>query len=183
MKKWKKLDSKIAFDNKWFKVRQDKVKLPDGKIIDDYYVWLEGDLSLIVPVTKGKQIILVKQYKHASGQIMIEYPAGYVDEGETPEQAAKRELLEETGFSSSKFTLLGKLTNNPTKTVGNIYLYLAEDVEEVAKKGEVHSEDTEEIELLILPPKEVLKMVESGEIWVTSSVAATYLASKKISFT
>lgn len=174
------MDSKIAFDNKWFKVRQDKVKLPDGKIIDDYYVWLEGDLALIVPVTKDKQIILVKQYKHASGQIMTEYPAGYIDENETPEQAGKRELLEETGFSSSKFTLLGKLTNNPTKVVGNIYLYLAEDVEEVAKKGGVQSEDTEEIELLKLPPKKVLRLVESGKIWVTSSVSATYLAFKKL---
>lgn len=181
MKKWKLLGSKIAFDNQWFKVRQDKVKLPGGKVIDDYFVWLEGDIVLVVPVTKDKKIILVKQYKHASGQFMTEYPAGYVDKGETPKQAAKREFLEETGYSGGKWTFLGKMVNNPTKIVGTFYFYLAKDVEKIAR-GKIRSEDTEEIEVLKLPPKKVLKMVEDGEIWVNSSVAATHLAFKKLGF-
>ncbi len=182
MKKWKLLSSKPAFDSKWFKVRQDEVKLSNGTILDDYFVWLEGDLSLIVPVTTNQKLILVKQYKHASGQIMIEYPAGYVDKGEKPAQTAKRELLEETGYSGGKFSLIGTLTNNPTKVISKIYIYLAEEIKKSVDSKKVHSDDTEEIEVLKLPLTRVLEMVRGGKIWVSSSVCATYLALEKLKF-
>jgi ADP-ribose pyrophosphatase len=180
MKKWKLLNSKLAFDTKWFKVRQDKVKLPNGTMLDDYYVWLENDVSLVVPLTPKKELIMVQQYKHASGQIMVEYPAGYVDQGENPEQAAKRELLEETGYSGKKFSLIGKLMNNPTKSVSNVYIYLVEGVKEMARGKEIHTEDTEEIKVLKLPIRKVLAMVKEGKIWVSSSVCATFLALERL---
>ena len=85
MEKWKLLFSKLVFNNKWFKVRQDRVELPTGKIIDDYFVWPEGDVAFVAPVTEDNHLILVRQYKHGAGEIMIEFPAGYVDNGETPE--------------------------------------------------------------------------------------------------
>lgn len=74
MKKWKQISSKIAFDNPWFKVRQDTVEIPNGQIIDDYFVWLEGRIVLVVPVTTNNEFILVKQYKHAFGDFVIEFP-------------------------------------------------------------------------------------------------------------
>lgn len=180
MKKWQFISSKLAFNNKWFKVRQDKVKLPNGKIINDYFVWPEENVVIIVPVTDQNKIVLVRQYKHAAGQIVIEYPGGYVEKNETPKQGAKRELLEETGYSCKKLTLLARLTNNPTKTSSIISLFLAKGIYPLKKSRNFLAEETEEIEILELSPKEVLGMVRSGKIWVSSAVSATYLFLEKL---
>lgn len=177
MKKWKTLSSKIPFDNKWFKVQQDTVKLPNGKIVDDYFMWKEGDIVLIVAMTKNNEVVLVKQYKHASNEVMVEVPAGYVDKENNPESAAKRELEEETGFTSKKFTHIATLTNNPTKVISNIYIYLAKDVE---KTTSIKLDETEDIEVIVKPYKEVVKMILNGEIWVTGSISALFLIFKKL---
>jgi ADP-ribose pyrophosphatase len=177
MQKWKLLHSELAFNHRWFKVRQDKVELPSGKVLDDYFVWPEGDVALVIPVTSNKEFVLVQQYKHAAGHIMIEYPAGMVNKEENPEDAARRELEEETGYSSEKLSFLCKLTNNPTKVVGNIYCYLAEYA---VKNKETNFDENEEIEVLVKPYEQVIQMAIEGKMWVSGSVAATFLAAKKL---
>lgn len=176
MKKWKLLGSKMAFDNKWFKVRQDKVRLVSGRVLDDYFVWLEGDVSMVVPITKNQEFVFVKQYKHAAGEIMIEFPAGLADEGEAPQEAAERELLEETGFSG-EISMLTKLYKNPTKAVGRTYVYLLENAVQGKK---VEGDDNEEIEVVVVPYKKALEMVRKGEIWAAETVASIYVALDKL---
>lgn len=173
MKPWKTHSSKIAFDNPWMKIRNDIVELQSGRIIDDYYVWLEGDVSIIVPITSDEKFLLVKQYKHGAGQIMIEFPAGMVDSGETPENAAHRELLEETGYSSSSISLIGKFVNTPTKVVGQHFLFLARDVEPTTQPEQ---SDIETIETLFLSKEELLGYIYSGKIWVSGTISAAFLA-------
>ena len=172
VRKWRILNSKLAFDTKWFKVRQDKVELPSGVVIDDYYVWLAGDVAMIVPITKNNEIILVRQYKHALGEVIVEYPAGYVDEGEDVKVAAERELREETGYTAKEFSLMTKFVNNPTKEEGILNIFLAKDVEKVQEQ---QLDKTENIEVLRLPYQDVLAMINKGEIWNTGTVAATFL--------
>lgn len=177
---WKTRSSKMAFDHKWFKVRQDEVELPNGTVLDDYFVWVHAGVSLVVPVTEDGNFILVRQYKHGAGKVVIEFPAGYVDAGESTEQAAVRELMEETGYASEEFLLLTDTTNNPTKEDGrNLHLFLAKNV---VKKHDTKFDDNEEIETLICTPSEVLEKISSGEIWVTGSVAAGMLALTKLGF-
>ena len=176
MKKWKLLDSKMAFDNRWFKVRQDKVKLPNRKIIDDYFVWLKGDVAMMVPVTDKGELIFVKQYKHAARKIMIECPAGFIDEGEKPLEAAKRELMEEIGYRAD-FSLIARAEDEPTKAEGVIYIYLAQNLKPVKRTS---SDDNEEIEILKIPFKKALAMIDKGEIWANETIAATFLALKKL---
>ena len=84
MKKWETVSSKLAFDHPWFKVRQDVVKLGNGKIIDDYFIWQDKHVSQVVPVTSDRKLLLERQYKHAVGKFMIEYPAGYMENNEEP---------------------------------------------------------------------------------------------------
>jgi len=177
MKKWETLESKIAFDNKWFKVRQDKVKISNSKVLDDYYVWLQGDVSLVVPVTKNNEFILVRQYKHGVGDFIIEYPAGFIEENEVPLIAAQRELLEETGYTGDNFLKLSEFTESPAKVVGKTYVFLVQDVVWV---GQQNLDDSEEIEVLSVPWQEVLEMVITGKIWATPSVAATFMALEKL---
>jgi ADP-ribose pyrophosphatase len=181
MKKWQILSSRMAFDNRWMKIRQDKVKLPDGRILDDYFLWLEDDVSMVVPVTKDNEVIMVKQYKHGVQKVMIEYPAGYVDQGETPIQAADRELKEETGYQSKKMELIAKMAHNPTKSLGRSFVFLATDAIQVCDpQTDGLPDDTEDIEVLKLSIEELIKMIHSGRIWAGDSVAATYLVAQKL---
>lgn len=177
MKKWKTLESKLAFDSKWFKVRQDKVQLPNNKILDDYYIWLQGDIALIVPVTSNNEFVLVRQYKHAVDATMIEYPAGFVGDKEKPEDSAKRELIEETGYDSNELSLLAVFSESPTKIIGKTYVFLARNVRQKVKQK---LDDNEDIEIIIEPCENVLEMVHQHEIWATPSVAATFMALEKL---
>jgi ADP-ribose pyrophosphatase len=177
MKKWKTLSSKLALDNKWFKVQKDVVELPNGKVLDDFYIWNEPDVAQIVAVTKSKKIVLVRQYKHGTHEILIECPAGYVDENEDFESAAKRELLEETGYRAGRVELLGKFVHNPTKSSGRVAAYLAQGVQ----KSEAQKlDDNEEIEVMEVGFKEVVEMINKGEIWTSGTISSIFLALNKM---
>lgn len=173
MKKWQVVSSKIVFDTKWIKVQKDKVKLPNGKVIEDFYTWRECDVSQIVAVTKENKIIFVRQYKHAADEICIELPAGYVDKGETFESAANRELLEETGYKASNLKFLGKLIHTPTKSPGVVHVFLATDIEKTSIQN---LDKNEEIEVLELSFDEAVKMISDGEIWASGTIASFFLA-------
>lgn len=176
-KKWKKISSVMALDERWFKVRKDVVELPNGKVLDDYFLWLSGDVAMVIPVTEDGKMILVKQYKYGADEEVIEFPAGYVDKNEDPEAAAKRELEEETGYSAKSLELLGEFHLSPTKSDGRTFIYLAKDV---VKNKETKLDASEDIEVLEIPQEEVMDMIKKGEIRVSDSVAAFFLAIKKL---
>ncbi len=173
MKKWKLISSKMAFDHKWFKLRQDKVELPNGKILDDYFVWLYGSVVLVVPVTENGKFVLVRQYKHGADEIITEFPAGFVDEGETAEEAARREVEEETGYSFQDLQLLATTYANPTKAVGKISIYLAKNA---VQNKEAKPEETEDIEVLVKNKDEIMEIINNGEICTADSIAGFFLA-------
>jgi len=181
MKKWKILSSKKAFDNKWFEVQQHKVQLPNGKIIDDFFVWNEPNVAQVVVLTKDNKVALVKQYKHGSRDILIECPAGYLEKGETFEEAAKREILEETGYSSKDDLIeLGEIVHNPTKSSGRVKLFLMTN----SIRGDSQNPDEdEEIELVIKPIESVIKMIDSGQIYTSGTISAIFLALSKLKYT
>lgn len=179
MKKWKTISSSLAFDNKWFKVQKDVVELPDGKIIDDYFFWKAPKVSQVVPINSSGKVIMVRQYKHAIDQIMVEYPAGYLDENETFEDTAKRELLEETGYLADSLIEIGTISHNPTKSSGIVKIFLAKDIK---RTGEQKLDDSEEIEVLEFSFEEVVKMITEGKIWATGTIASTFLAMKKLGY-
>lgn len=170
---WSILQSEIAFHQPWLRVRRDAVQLPSGRILDDYYVWLEGDVSLVVPVTPQGEFLLVSQYKHAAGQVVLEFPAGMVDSGESAEEAAIRELREETGFAAKSVTHLGSLMNHPTKVVGQLHVFLATGCERVC---EPLYDDSEMIETLLLKFDELFDHIRSGKIVVTGTISAAWMA-------
>lgn len=179
MKKWKTLSSELAFDNKWFKVQKDVVELPNRNILNDYYIWKEPNVSQIVAITKENKIVLVKQYKHGAGEILIECPAGYVDENESFESAASRELLEETGYKINSLESLGKYVHNPTKSSGVVHSFLAINVEKISDQKLDEGEDIEVVELDF---KEIIKMIENGEIWTSGTISSIFLALNKLKY-
>lgn len=167
----------MALDEKWFRVRKDKVRLPSGKIVDDYFVWDSPDVCITVPVTTAGKFILVKQYKHAAGRIVVEFPAGVIEGKSSPSRTARRELEEETGYKANKLRLLGKLEPDPTKRIGKLYAYLAE---EATPTGHQKFDETEEIEVLTRSYKEITKLILQGKIVDPYSISAFFLFIKNI---
>ncbi len=174
MRKWKTHSTKIVFNHKWYKVQRDEVEVRPGKIYDDYFMGVFPDIVLVVAITTDNKLPLVRQYKHGAGEILFEAPAGYIDKNETPLKAAKRELLEETGFISKKWKKLGFFYSNPTKEKGNgIHIYLAKEAQQTGKS---HNDKMENIEVRLVGIKEALKMVKNNEIKVVGSAAALLFA-------
>jgi ADP-ribose pyrophosphatase len=173
LKKWKTLKSKMVLDNLWCQVRQDEIKLPNGKIIDDYFVSIKPDVAMVLPITANREIIFVRQYRHAVGEFFLELPAGNFDPTkESAEVAAIRELAEETGYTTQEFRKIVTLYDKPSKDTNQIHLFLAENV---SKVGEQQLDITEEIEIVFIPVESVLEKIIQGEISVAGTIAALFL--------
>ncbi|BAY22107.1 NUDIX hydrolase [Calothrix sp. NIES-2100] len=180
LKKWTILKSKMVLDHPWCQVRQDEIELPNGKIIDDYFVNLKPEVALILPITLNQEIVFVRQYRHAVGEFFIELPAGSFDpQQESAEVAAVRELAEETGYITQQVRKIATLYDKPSKDTNQIHLFLAENV---IKAKEQQLDITEEIEVILIPVKSVLEKITQGEIAVAGTVAALLLGLKFLNF-
>jgi ADP-ribose pyrophosphatase len=158
--KWKLLSTEYIHKGKWATLRIDKCEMPNGVIVDDYYVleydtWVNG-----VAITKDNEVLMVKQYRHAADIISLEIPGGVVDEGEKPQEAFRRELLEETGYQFDDFELLCTLCPNPSTGDNRVYSYLAKGGVQVQEQALDDHEDLivekytiEEIKQLLLENK------------------------------
>lgn len=175
IKQWTLLSSETVLSNRWLSVRRDKCRLPDtGLVIDDFFVVERRDAVHIVPITKSRKVILVKQYRHASEQILYELPAGYTEKGETPQQTAKRELYEETGYLSNKADLLSILYYSPAVMTNKAYVVLCEELDLQIDRAQ---DDTENIELAFFDLDELVSAGIRNQVVVDAvSVSGILLA-------
>lgn len=125
---WQILDSSYPFTSPWFKVRKDVVKLPNGVVVPDFYVTEAPDWVNVIAITKEGKYIIEEQYRHGIQKVCFELCAGMVDEGETPLETAKRELLEETGYTSDNWIASGMSVPNASGSITKCYHFIAADV-------------------------------------------------------
>jgi ADP-ribose pyrophosphatase len=111
---WEHLGSEKLFETPYFVLRSDRLRLPSGATKDPYYVIERPDATIIFPLTKDGEVILVRQYRPPLKRMELGLPAGLVEEGEKPETAARRELLEESGYSEGEWEILGSLASSPS---------------------------------------------------------------------
>jgi len=124
--KWKIISSEYLFKDLWFTVRKDRCETPDGKIIDPYYVYEFPTWVTALALTNDKKVIMVRQYRHAIGDVCLEIPGGCVDKDDKSLQnAIARELLEETGYSFKEYIYLGKISPNPSTNDNWMHMFLA----------------------------------------------------------
>jgi ADP-ribose pyrophosphatase len=175
---WKTLASELVFQHHWYTLRRDHVALPDGQVLDDYFVSVRADVVLIFALTEDRHVVLVRQYKQGIGKIVLELPGGLMDHGENaPHEAARRELLEETGYAVDDLEQLLAVSDNPTKDTNTVHFFLARNARLVAAQD---LDATENIEVLTVPLNQVESMVLGGQIAVAGSVALCLLALRKL---
>ena len=135
------------------------------------------DAAIIFPLTGEGEVVLVRQYRPPLERMELGLPAGLVEEGEKPEAAARRELLEETGYSGDQWEPLGSLASSPSLKDNWAYLFLARGVEESAPPA---PDEHELVEVVRAPVGDLPGLIRSGEIVSSSGVAAIMLALERL---
>ncbi|MBD1428866.1 NUDIX hydrolase [Sphingobacterium litopenaei] len=174
MQKWKLLESKYIIQRPWATLRVDKLELPNGNIKDEYYVLEYPRWVNMVAITEDQKVLFVRQYRHGADEIMVELPAGVVEEGEELEAAARRELLEETGYAFDTIEYICELYANPA-TSGNLtYTYLLTGGKKIQEQELDNSEDIEVVEMSIEKARQFLFDNKIGQALHSAALFYTF---------
>jgi 8-oxo-dGTP pyrophosphatase MutT (NUDIX family) len=159
---WKILSSEYLFSDLWFKVRKDICETPGGKIVNPYYVYEFPTWVTALALTSDGKVILERQYRHALGEVCIEIPGGCVDDTDAGlEEAIKRELLEETGYTFDSYEYLGKISANPSTNNNLMHMFLARGGKKTSSQQHDHNE---EIEIELVSLSELKQMIRENKI-------------------
>jgi ADP-ribose pyrophosphatase len=173
LRHWTVRSSRYRVDEPFLRVRSDTVELPDGTIIENYFVRESRGFAIIVALTPDRRVVLVRQYKHGVAQITLELPAGMIDPDEAPADCASRELAEETGYAGDPPVLLRTLFADPTSSNAFFHVFLIEH----AVPAFAQSLDlTEAIEVETTSIEDLHAAARDGRIGSGSQVAAAYIA-------
>jgi len=172
LRPWTIRESVYRIDEPFLRIRCDTVELPDGEIIENYYVRESRGFAIVAAITPERRIVLVRQYKHGIGRITLELPAGMLDPGEAPDVCAIRELAEETGYAGEPPRLLRSLYADPTSSNGSFHVYL---VENATPQFAQRLDPTESIVIETATIPEFAAMVRDGTVASGSQVAACYI--------
>ncbi|WP_207429688.1 NUDIX hydrolase [Pedobacter sp. SYSU D00535] len=175
--KWEKLSSKYLVKEKWATLRVDACKMPNGTVIDDYYVLEYPDWVNAVALTEDNQVVLIRQYRHAAGEVFLEVPGGCVDPGEAPEVAVRRELLEETGYEFDSLELVSTIYANPSTSYNKTWCYLAKGGKKVAEQS---LDGAEEIEVLTVSLAELKKLLLGNKFGQALHISSIFYALTKL---
>jgi len=156
---WRVLSREYLARELWYTVRVERVQLPSGTIIPKYWVSEYPPWVNVVAVTGDDRVVLIRQYRHGIGAVHFEIPAGTTDPEDTSlELAARRELLEETGYSGGTWSHLMTLSANPALQNNLTHTFLAEGV----TAGAASPEESEDIRVHLVPLAEVERLIDGG---------------------
>jgi len=168
------LSSKLAYKGRVFSVYSDEVIEPTGVRNTREIIRHSGSV-VILAIDESKnsedpEVIFERQYRHAAGQFLLELPAGRREPNEPPLKAAKREMIEETGYDSKRVSFLGRVHPNPAIEENYCYTYVARDVRIVGKPH--HPDSAEETEVVLVPLKSIPKLIATEKITHALVIAA-----------
>jgi len=173
MKSWEILESEYVVKDRWIGLRADTCRTSHGHVLDPYYVLEYSDWVHVVAFDADFRVLLVRLYRHGVGEFTTEIPSGRIDEGETPIETAKRELLEETGHASDRIIHLGGLTPNAATHTNRSHPLVAYDCRKIA---EPNPAGEEEIETLWVEAEELLKWIDDGRFYHSLQIAGILMA-------
>ena len=170
---WRVISSKQILEvEPWFSIQQENIELPNGQFVNDYYTIEHREHVVIFAVNSANKAICLWQYKHGPRQVCLALPAGYIEEGELPIDAAKRELLEETGCKADVWSYLGSYTVDGNRGCGKANIFRAECVDKVVEPA---PNDLEEFKIEWIDLELLKSYLLSGEVKNMSDVVAISL--------
>ena len=170
---WKTLSTEYLSRHQYFTARKDVCEKPDGGIVEAYYVVEMPTSVCAVAITEDNEIIFAKQFRHPVSKALLELPGGFMDPGENPETAIRRELLEETGYEFTDCIQLATVAANPGVLNNYTHLFLATGGKKVAEQK---LDANESIDLIFFSPEVVKSMLEKNEIVQALHVSCLYYA-------
>jgi len=170
-KPWKIVPSHKDRSYRVFSLRTDRAISPRTGKEHSFFILESTSWVNIIPLTSDGKVVMVRQYRHGAGEVTLEIPGGLVEEGDTPETAAMRELVEETGYTARKVISLGYVQPNPAIQNNRCYSFLARDVRLTREQSQDEKED---IEVVLKPLSEIPEAIRNGEITHALVLAAFY---------
>lgn len=175
MARWNKISRKIIYKTKFINFFEDTVQLPSGQVFDDYSVINFTDSVIIVATDENDRILLFSEYKYAIDEEILTFPAGGIEGDQTPAEAALRELLEETGYTSTEVEVVGESRDYPLKIQHTDYIVRIKNAKKVQQ---AEHEATESIgEARLIPLNEINDLWQKGKFncaYMTAALAHTF---------
>ena len=169
--KWTRLYQRLDHSYGIVTIRSDRAVSPRTGRPHDFFVLETPPWVNIIPITPDRRVVLVRQYRHGTGRVTLEIPGGLVEDGDSPESAAARELKEETGYESPRISLLGEVHPNPAIQDTVCYTYTAMDAVCVSEPS---PDEKEDIEVVLRPLRKIPELIRRGEITHALVLAAFY---------
>lgn len=161
----------------WLEVFKERIELPDGRTIDDFYTVEMQDFAVVAALTAHDEVVIERLYRRGADRITWSLPAGYVHSGESPLEAIQRELREETGYEASEWLAMGRFIVDGNRGCGWCHCFLAR----AAQLAHVpKSEDLAEVEVSVLSWNRLLELLAAGEIMELASAVAVGLAALRL---
>lgn len=171
---WRVLERRTLVDRRpWYSIEEQRIQLPDGRVVEDFPRIELRDYAIVVALTPAGEVLTHRMYKHGTGRMTLDLVAGLIEDGEQPLPAAKRELREETGYESDRWSTLGSYVVNSNYGCGRMHAFVARDVRRVT---EPDSGDLEEMELILRPLDIAIDDLRAGRFELLSAAAALGLA-------
>lgn len=178
IEKWKLIESEYIYQDNWFNARKDRCLKSDGSEVYPYYVLEYTDWACGLGITKNNEIIIVKQYRHALGEICIELPGGCVDVSDKDlSETIEREFLEETGYSFINTEYLGFTSSNASTNANKMHMFLLTGGEKIKEQ---QLDKNEEIEVLLMSKSELKELLQSNKIVQSMHVTTIFYALQKL---
>jgi ADP-ribose diphosphatase len=171
VKLWRCIRSQPNQSFRVFSVRTDTALSPRTGKEHDFYIIESSDWVNIIPITEDQQVVMVRQYRHGSRGVTLEIPGGLLDPGDSPEKAASRELLEETGYQSEDWGKIANVNPNPAIFSNRCHTFLARNVK---KTGDPKPDQTEDLEVVLVPLSKIPGLIREGTIDHAIVIAAFY---------
>lgn len=171
---WQVLSQELVLSNRYFQISRYSCSKPDGNIVPEYWVVEKADSVLCVCVTKDGRVVLERQYRFPVRKVSLDFPSGSVEESDASlEEAALRELREETGYEANRTKFLCSLDKDPGQSSGKMHVVLATGG---IRRGLPKEDELIKVELLT--PVELLKAIDSGAMSCSFCVASGLLVSR-----